>query len=82
VDREEQSYDQTSDSLLDNVEVSGSTPRPPRPKIGAKFADYSSPYEALKREVKGRSEDEGDEHTTPSTPDPKSRLPDMSIIAL
>lgn len=79
MDREEQSYDQTSDSLLDNVEVSGSTPRPPRPKIGAKFADYSSPYEALKREVKGRSEDEGDEHTTPSTPDPKSRLPDMSM---
>jgi DASH complex subunit ASK1 len=76
-------YDQTTDSIMDNVEVSGSTPRRPRPKSATKFAGYSSPYEALKKEMKGRSGDEiGDETDNtiqPSTPGPQSRLPDMSM---
>lgn len=72
------------DSLLDNPDISGSTPRPPRPKSWTegkhKFADYSSPYEALKQELKGGSEgDEEDEHIAPTTPGPQSRLPDMSM---
>lgn len=78
-DGEEQSYDHTTDSLLDNVDVSGSTPRPPRPKSGANFAGYPSPYEALKKQMKGGSADEEDEREPPTTPGPQSRLPDMSM---
>lgn len=77
-DGEEQSYDQTNDSILDNIDVSGSTPRRPRPKSGTSFAGYPSPYETLKNEMKGRSEDEYEEQDEPTTPGPKSRLPDMS----
>jgi DASH complex subunit ASK1 len=78
-DGEEQSYDQTNDSLLDNQDVSGSTPRPPRLKSGANFAGYPSPYEQLKNEMKGRSVDEDEGHNLPTTPGSKSRLPDMSM---
>ena len=78
-DGEEQSYDQTNDSLLENQDVSGSTPRPPRPKSGANFAGYPSPYEQLKNEMKGRSMEEEENYNPPTTPRPKSRLPDMSM---
>ena len=81
-DGEEQHYDHTNDSLLDNIEVSGSTPRRPRPKSGTAFAGYASPYETLKSEMKGRTggdNDEADESIVPTTPGPQSRLPDMSM---
>ncbi|KAI0161762.1 DASH complex subunit Ask1-domain-containing protein [Hypoxylon sp. FL1284] len=48
------------DSLLDDAEMTGSTPRPPATKSlqvpgrsQPHFADYESPYEKLRRELKG-----------------------------
>jgi DASH complex subunit ASK1 len=84
---EHQSYDPADDSLLDNLDISGSTPRAPRPRSTddkPKFADYPSPYEALKQELKGGAgADEGDDtQTQPTTPGAKSRLPDMSMTPI
>jgi DASH complex subunit ASK1 len=83
---EPETYDQADDSLLDNVDISGSTPRVPQPISAAngnpKFADYPSPYEALKQELKGEAggQDDGDEtQIPPATPGAQSRLPDMSM---
>jgi DASH complex subunit ASK1 len=82
---EHETYDQGDDSLLDNGDVSGSTPRPPHRKGTTsgepKFAGYPSPYEALKRELKGGDTAvEGDsEEAPPTTPGPGQRLPDMSM---
>lgn len=82
---EHESYDQADDSLLDNADISGSTPRAPPPKKTAdgrsKFADYPSPYEALKQELKGEpgGQDEDDTQVPPTTPGAQSRLPDMSM---
>jgi DASH complex subunit ASK1 len=80
-------YDETDDSLLDNGDISGSTPRAPRPKSSSsdvpKFAEYPSPYEALKEELKGAGKQpEGDERNQPTTPGAKSRIPDMSMTPL
>ncbi|CAJ2514258.1 Uu.00g023770.m01.CDS01 [Anthostomella pinea] len=45
------------DSLLDDAEMTGSTPRPPSSKSKSiarpQFAGFGSPYEALRRELKG-----------------------------
>lgn len=48
------------DSLLDDAEMTGSTPRPPATKSlqvtgrpQPQFAEYDSPYEKLRRELKG-----------------------------
>lgn len=84
---EHETYDQGDDSLLDNVDISGSTPRAPQAKSaiddGLKFAGYPSPYEDLKRELKGRDDGlETDDNVTqvpPTTPGPEQRLPDMSM---
>jgi DASH complex subunit ASK1 len=83
---EHETYDQGDDSLLDNGDISGSTPRAPHAKDTngkPKFADYPSPYEALKREMKGsEAAPEDYEDVTqlpPSTPGPEQRLPDMSM---
>ncbi|TVY83774.1 DASH complex subunit ask1 [Lachnellula suecica] len=78
-------YDDTDDSLLDNADLSGSTPRAPRPKSSSsdvpKFAEYPSPYETLKEELKGagKQPERDEEGTPPTTPGPKSRIPDMSM---
>jgi DASH complex subunit ASK1 len=80
-------YDQADDSLLDNGDVSGSTPRPPHGKVGTsgkpKFAEYPSPYEALKRELKGGSATTeagtDGQQLPPTTPGTRQRLPDMSM---
>ena len=78
-------YDETDDSLLDNGDISGSTPRAPRPKSSSsdvpKFAEYPSPYEALKEELKGEGKkpERDEEGNPPTTPGPKSRIPDMSM---
>jgi DASH complex subunit ASK1 len=81
-----ETYDQ-ADSLLDNGDISGSTPRPTRSKGitngEPKFADYPSPYEALKRELKGgntgANAEEDFTQLAPTTPGPEHRLPDMSM---
>jgi DASH complex subunit ASK1 len=82
---EHETYDQADDSLLDNADISGSTPRAARSKNTTngktKFADYSSPYEALKQEIKGEDagQDEDETQIPPTTPGAQSRLPDMSM---
>jgi len=77
------SYNETEDSLLDNADISGSTPRAPRPEntiTKYKFANYGSPYESLKRDIKGpASQDDEDTQILPTTPGTKSRIPDMSM---
>ncbi|CAI4210564.1 unnamed protein product [Parascedosporium putredinis] len=53
------SYSQ-DESLLDDAELSGSTPRPPSTKtVKTQFADLRSPYEIMRREM--RDEEEGTE---------------------
>jgi DASH complex subunit ASK1 len=82
---EHETYDQADDSLLDNVDISGSTPRASRPRSVTeekpKFADYGSPYEELKQELKGGAKEPDDDDTqiAPATPGAKSRIPDMSM---
>ncbi|KAG0649226.1 Outer kinetochore ask1 [Hyphodiscus hymeniophilus] len=82
---EHETYDQADDSLLDNADISGSTPRVPGPKSTTNgkpnFADYPSPYEALKQELKVDAgvEDGDDTQIPPATPGAQSRLPDMSM---
>ncbi|OBT75430.1 hypothetical protein VF21_05691 [Pseudogymnoascus sp. 05NY08] len=81
-------YGHDDESLLDNGDISGSTPRAPpsRTATGGKFADYGSPYEALKREMKGgkAKEEEYDDDTQlpPATPGTEQRLPRMSMTPL
>lgn len=85
-----ESYDQADDSLLDNLDISGSTPRAPRPTSRdsrdgrPKFADYASPYETLKQEMKGGTvtDEEDEPPIQPTTPGAKSRLPDMSMTPM
>ncbi|KAI8628262.1 hypothetical protein F5Y19DRAFT_146965 [Xylariaceae sp. FL1651] len=44
------------DSLLEDATITGSTPRPPATKsLRPQFADFGSPYEALRRELKGEN---------------------------
>ncbi|KAH7314042.1 DASH complex subunit Ask1-domain-containing protein [Rhexocercosporidium sp. MPI-PUGE-AT-0058] len=87
--QEHDAYDQNDDSLLDNADISGSTPRAPRPKSSSsnnpRFAEYPTPYEELKQEFKGGSkgQDGGDDtEMLPSTPGAKSRIPDMSMTPM
>ncbi|CZR62362.1 uncharacterized protein PAC_12259 [Phialocephala subalpina] len=84
----EHQYNQTDDSLLDDPDISGSTPRA-RPTTASsdkpKFADYGSSYEALKQELKGgaKSDDERDDtQIPPTTPGAQSRIPDMSMTPM
>ncbi|KAL2061704.1 hypothetical protein VTL71DRAFT_7082 [Oculimacula yallundae] len=84
---EHDAYDQTDDSLLDNADISGSTPRAPRPKSSSsdkpRFAEYPSPYEELKQELKGGSKVQDNEtEILPSTPGANSRIPDMSMTPM
>ncbi|KAI5861887.1 hypothetical protein GGS23DRAFT_610998 [Durotheca rogersii] len=82
------------DSLLDGgrgedaTELSGSTPRPPASQaLRPQFAEFDSPYERLRRELKGEQAvfkddadplDDGDA-TAPQLPAHRTRLPDMSM---
>ncbi|KAF4637278.1 hypothetical protein G7Y89_g801 [Cudoniella acicularis] len=77
-------HDDTNDSLLDDGDISGSTPRAPRPKSSSdgtpRFAAYGSPYETLKQELKGGSGSQDDDtQIPPTTPGTQSRIPDMSM---
>ncbi|KAM3085280.1 DASH complex subunit ask1 [Clarireedia jacksonii] len=86
-DNTQHAYEQ-DDSMLDDNEISGSTPRAPHPQStkdkGPQFADFSSPYEDLKKEIKGinledEEEEDEDDMQLPSTPGAKQRIPDMSM---
>lgn len=82
------------DSLLDDGTLTGSTPRPPATKSQMQFANFGSPYENLRREMKGEEDNGGqggEDHTAGSDlfaedPDDETtqqlrqdRLPDMSM---
>jgi DASH complex subunit ASK1 len=80
----EQSTFQAEDSMLDDAELSGSTPRPGKTKT--RFSDMESPYEVMKREME--DEDDGHDNTTVLDGNEDStilfaqhtaRLPDMSM---
>lgn len=79
--------------MLDENDLSGSTPRRPHSRSGSgkpKFADYPSPYEELKREMRGTSsrhqneEEEDETEMQPATPGASGtqRLPDMSMTPM
>ncbi|RYO83424.1 hypothetical protein DL766_002614 [Monosporascus sp. MC13-8B] len=59
---EQSAYDEqrgrdVEDSLLDDAEMSGSTPRPPASKsLKPQLADFDSPYEKLRRKLKSNDE--------------------------
>ncbi|KAH6673704.1 DASH complex subunit Ask1-domain-containing protein [Halenospora varia] len=78
-------YDESNDSLLDDNDISGSTPRAPRPKSSSsgtpRFAAYDLPYEKLKQEMKGVSNEElqDDTQIPPTTPGAQPRVPAMSM---
>ncbi|POR39487.1 DASH complex subunit ask1 [Tolypocladium paradoxum] len=71
------------ESLLDDGELTGSTPRPPATKtIQAQLSNLESPYEAMKREMK--NEEDGttvleDSDSTVLFAQRTARLPDMSM---
>ncbi|GKT50185.1 DASH complex subunit ask1 [Colletotrichum spaethianum] len=79
------------ESVLEDNDLTGSTPRPPKTKtIKPQFSSLESPYEALKRELKGEppaphEEDDEDEDlgieedSTVLFAQHTARLPDMSM---
>lgn len=78
----EHGFHEADDSLLDGGDISGSTPRAPRMRSDShdrpNFAEFSSPYEALKDELQGTSRKQ-DTLVEPTTPGARSRIPDMSM---
>ncbi|KAI8960059.1 DASH complex subunit Ask1-domain-containing protein [Daldinia sp. FL1419] len=86
-------HDMPEDSILDHAEITGSTPRAPSAKSipyakKPQIANYESPYEKLRRELKGDNTifkddlfaDDDDTLELPSHADTsKSKLPDMSM---
>ncbi|KAI0441771.1 DASH complex subunit Ask1-domain-containing protein [Xylaria telfairii] len=90
--RQQRTHDNIEDSLLEDATITGSTPRPPATKsTHAQFADFGSPYQALRRELKNEAvfkddlpddEDEYGEGTAQLPPyrhGSTTRLPDMSM---
>lgn len=79
----EQSTFQADESLLDDAELTGSTPRPPTTKtVKARFSDLESPYETMKREMQAEEETtvlRDDEDSTVMFAQHTARLPDMSM---
>ncbi|RDA88092.1 hypothetical protein CP532_5275 [Ophiocordyceps camponoti-leonardi (nom. inval.)] len=75
----------TLHSMLDDGDVTGSTPRPPATKtIPVQLSNLESPYEAMRREMK--EEEAGDVHEMEEEEDSSvifaqhtARLPDMSM---
>ncbi|KAI3338783.1 DASH complex subunit Ask1-domain-containing protein [Ustulina deusta] len=52
-DDQQRASDAIEDSLLEDATITGSTPRPPATKsLHTQFADFGSPYQALRRELK------------------------------
>ncbi|KAI2625190.1 hypothetical protein GGS21DRAFT_531677 [Xylaria nigripes] len=53
-DKQQPNNDVVEDSTLGDFTITGSTPRPPATKsMHTQFADFGSPYQALRRELKG-----------------------------
>ncbi|KAH7328151.1 DASH complex subunit Ask1-domain-containing protein [Stachybotrys elegans] len=87
----DQSAVRGDESLLDDEELTGSTPRPPATKtMRTQFSSLESPYETMKRNMKNKGgECEDDEHATTVLEDGEdstvlfaqrtARLPDMSM---
>ncbi|KAM0563550.1 hypothetical protein ACHAPJ_001274 [Fusarium lateritium] len=77
----EQSTFQADDSLLDDAELTGSTPRPGKTKT--RFSDLESPYEVMKREMQGEENNttvlDDNEDSTVLFAQHTARLPDMSM---
>ncbi|KAJ4270313.1 DASH complex subunit ask1 [Fusarium torreyae] len=77
----EQSTFQADDSLLDDAELTGSTPRPG--KTRTRFSDLESPYEVMKREMQGEENNttvlDDNEDSTVLFAQHTARLPDMSM---
>lgn len=82
----EQSTFQAEDSLLDEHELTGSTPRPPAKK--PRLSSLESPYEAMKREMQAEEEedttvlrdiDDDEDDTSVMFAQKTARLPDMSM---
>lgn len=81
------SYQEQDESLLDDSDgdLAGSTPRvPASKKPRPQFAKLTSPYEQLRRELKGDAsgdeQDSGDDSDTDLVPHQQTtRLPDMSM---
>ncbi|KAK0391092.1 hypothetical protein NLU13_0594 [Sarocladium strictum] len=78
-------YPQGEESMLDEGEITGSTPRVPSTKtVRQQFANLESPYETMKREMK---DEEGDSTAMQQDEDDSTvlfaqrtaRLPDMSM---
>lgn len=84
---EEQSYQQAHDndeSLFDDEELSGSTPRPPATKTSRTELDLESPYESMKREMREQEGEQttvlqDDEDSTVLFAQRTARLPDISL---
>ncbi|CAM1511384.1 Fc.00g088970.m01.CDS01 [Cosmosporella sp. VM-42] len=77
-----QSTFHADESLLDDAELTGSTPRPPATKtIRTQFASLDSPYEAMRREMKAEETTilDDDEDSTVLFAQHTARLPDMSM---
>lgn len=77
---------QVDESLLDDAELSGSTPRPPATKtMKTQFADLESPYESMKRNMEAEGDDttvlrdDDEEDTSVLFAQRTARLPDMSM---
>jgi DASH complex subunit ASK1 len=81
--QESHGYDQTHDSLLDDGDISGSTPRAPRPKSALgdspRLGEFSSPFDNFKQEQKGTAEQDDDTQIQPTTPGNQSRHADVSM---
>ncbi|OAA81464.1 DASH complex, subunit Ask1 [Akanthomyces lecanii RCEF 1005] len=78
--------DDDDESMLDDAELAGSTPRPGAAKVAkAHLSTMESPYEAMRREMK--DEEDGDDTTVLDEAEDSSilfaqqtaRLPDMSL---
>ncbi|KAL2691861.1 hypothetical protein Neosp_002253 [[Neocosmospora] mangrovei] len=71
------------DSLLDDAELSGSTPRPPASKTRTRFSDMQSPYETMKREMQDEEDEttvlQDNEDSTVLFAQHTARLPDMAM---
>ncbi|KAI0520785.1 DASH complex subunit Ask1-domain-containing protein [Xylaria bambusicola] len=91
-DHEQRADEAIEDSMLGDATITGSTPRPPATKsIQAQFADFNSPYQDLRRELKSgaifkgdlptEDDEEGDGtmQLPPYHHGSTTRLPDMSM---
>lgn len=80
---EHSTFHHADDSLLDDAELSGSTPRPPASKTRTRFSDMQSPYETMKREMQyeedGTTVLQDNEDSTVLFAQHTARLPDMAM---